>query len=596
MHSRSVPICPRLFVESLVVHEFPNAPHPGIAASARGGLTLEAVITSDERVEIGLDPHPAKLLPAFHRIHRRPTVRIAVDEQDRTRREVERELRDEPRVVLVAALRIRGFRAVRERVSRIDRDRPLHVAGKLVKVVDRPIGTAFRAGRAHERQVSAGRGAHDADVVGIEPLRRGLAANDSDGALQILPRRRVLGQPAQRTWRAVFHRHDRHALFVQVAPRRRDFEAVRTVAHVSAARVDDLDRLRLEFLRRVPLEIRQALVRLHIRHLAFWPDRLLAVFAARIVVRIAGHQIDFRAETPVKIHLAKVLGDTVEPVVVGGAVLTLARVAHETVGTVREEMDLGRDFHPAELAVDLRGTVRRIDVRPSVEERHRTRLRVELEHVRELYVDRVALARVGAGESIRERVGGVDRHRPVYVAWKLVEFVDRPVRWCERARREQDRQVRARGEPERSDLLRVESSFLRIVADETDGALPILPRALVDRQPLRTRRPVGEAHANEPEFGELFRDPVNPHPVAATLITAAGNEQHASAVFLRRCLVPVEIRHRMIRRLESRRLHLLGGRRDLTGLEIRDLSFRPQRDLLPRERQNGYQEPRTKNR
>ena len=88
-----------------MVHEFPNAPHPGIAARARGGLPLEAVIPSDERVEIGLDPHPAKLLPAFHRIHRRPTVRIAVDEQDRTRREVERELRDEPRVVLVAPRR-----------------------------------------------------------------------------------------------------------------------------------------------------------------------------------------------------------------------------------------------------------------------------------------------------------------------------------------------------------------------------------------------------------------------------------------------------------------------------------------------------------
>jgi len=437
--------------------------------------------------------------------------------------------------------------------------------------------------------VSAGRGAHDADAVGIEPLRRGLAADDSDGALQILPRRRVLGQPAQRTRRAVFHRHNRHALLVQVTPRRRDFESVRIVAHVAAARVDDLDRLRLEFLRHVPLDIRHALVRLHIRHLAFRPDRLLEVFAASIVVQIAGHQIFFLAETPVKIHLAEVLGDTVEPVVVSRAVLALARVAHETVGTVCEEMDLGRDFHPAELAVNLRGAVRRIDVCPAVEERHRTRLRVELEHVRELDVDRVALARVGAGQSVRQRVGGVDRHGPVDVAGKLVEFVDRPIRRCQRARREQGRQVRARGEPERTDLLRVESSFFRVVADETDGALPILPSALVDRQPLRTRRTVGEAGANEPEFGELLRDPVNPHPVAATVITAAGNEQHASAVFLRRRVVPVEIRHCMLGRLESRRLHLLGGRRDLTGLEIRDLPFRPQRHPLPGERLNGDQ-------
>ena len=207
--------------------------------------------------------------------------------------------------------------------------------------------------------------------------------------------------------------------------------------------------------------------------------------------------------------------------VVGGAVLAFVRVAHETVGTVREEVNLGRDLHPAELAVDLRGAVRRIGVRSTVKKRHRTRLRVELERVRELDVDRVALARVGAGKSIRERVSGEDRHRPVYMARKLVAFVDRPVRRCERARREQDRQVRARGEPEHADLLRVEPSFLRIVAHQTDGALPILPRALVDRQPLRARRTVGEARANEPQFGELLRDLVNPLSVAAALITAA---------------------------------------------------------------------------
>jgi putative transposase len=41
-----------LLVETLVVHEFPNAPHPGVAARARSGLPLEAVISSGERVEI----------------------------------------------------------------------------------------------------------------------------------------------------------------------------------------------------------------------------------------------------------------------------------------------------------------------------------------------------------------------------------------------------------------------------------------------------------------------------------------------------------------------------------------------------------------
>jgi len=49
----------------------------------------------------------------------------------------------------------------------------------------------------------------------------------------------------------------------------------------------------------------------------------------------------------------------------------------------------------------------------------------------------------------------------------------------------------------------------------------------------------------------------------------------------------------MIRRLESRRFHLLGGRRDLLGLEIRDLSFRPQRNPLSGDGQNGEHQPRT---
>ena len=54
-------------------------PIPGIAARAWSGLSLQAVAAFGECVEIGLDAHPAKLLPAFHRIHRGtpPTPRFA---------------------------------------------------------------------------------------------------------------------------------------------------------------------------------------------------------------------------------------------------------------------------------------------------------------------------------------------------------------------------------------------------------------------------------------------------------------------------------------------------------------------------------------
>ena len=132
-----------------MIHEFPHAIHPGITSSSWGRLLLKAVPTSDKCVEVRLNSHPTKLLPAFHRIHRCPTVGIAVDEQHRTARQVKGELFYGSRFILVATLRIRDIRSVCECVCRIDRDRPLHVAGKLVEVVDRPIRTAFRAGGAH---------------------------------------------------------------------------------------------------------------------------------------------------------------------------------------------------------------------------------------------------------------------------------------------------------------------------------------------------------------------------------------------------------------------------------------------------------------
>ena len=76
-------------VEAFVVHEFPDASHPCVAAGARSGLALKAVGTTNQRVEITLDAHPTELLPAFDRVHRRPAVCIAVDEEDRACGEVE---------------------------------------------------------------------------------------------------------------------------------------------------------------------------------------------------------------------------------------------------------------------------------------------------------------------------------------------------------------------------------------------------------------------------------------------------------------------------------------------------------------------------
>jgi hypothetical protein len=52
-----------LSIESLVVHEFPDASHPGVAACARGGSPLEAVTAADKRVEIGLHEEGMKKGP-----------------------------------------------------------------------------------------------------------------------------------------------------------------------------------------------------------------------------------------------------------------------------------------------------------------------------------------------------------------------------------------------------------------------------------------------------------------------------------------------------------------------------------------------------
>lgn len=101
---------------------------------------METMIARGQCVEIGLKAHATQLFPAFHRIHRRPSIGVAMDEQHRTGGEIEGEFRCEPRVILVAAFRISGIDAIGERVGRIDRDRPLNGAGNLVGVIDRRVG------------------------------------------------------------------------------------------------------------------------------------------------------------------------------------------------------------------------------------------------------------------------------------------------------------------------------------------------------------------------------------------------------------------------------------------------------------------------
>jgi hypothetical protein len=56
----------QLSIETLVIHEFPDATHPSVATRTWSGFPLEAVIAGGKCMKIRLDTHAAELLPALH--------------------------------------------------------------------------------------------------------------------------------------------------------------------------------------------------------------------------------------------------------------------------------------------------------------------------------------------------------------------------------------------------------------------------------------------------------------------------------------------------------------------------------------------------
>ena len=115
-----------------------------------------------------------------------------MNEQDRTSIQIKGELRHKTGRIIIATGGVVTIGTIGQRVGRIDRHRPLHIAGDLVEIVDRPVGAVPGTGRAHEREVPACRRAHDADAVRIKSFRRRLGAHDADGALEILPGGRMV--------------------------------------------------------------------------------------------------------------------------------------------------------------------------------------------------------------------------------------------------------------------------------------------------------------------------------------------------------------------------------------------------------------------
>ena len=118
-------------------------------------MVLETMFTQRQRVQLTLDAHASHLFPQLHGVHRRPAIRIAMDEKHRSCLFVETEIRYQYSTVVVTSRRIRGIVAIREGVSRIDAQTPLHIARLLVNLVNRPIRLVHRRGNTHQRQVTA---------------------------------------------------------------------------------------------------------------------------------------------------------------------------------------------------------------------------------------------------------------------------------------------------------------------------------------------------------------------------------------------------------------------------------------------------------
>ena len=476
-------------------------------------------------MELALEPHRVQLLPALDRVHGRIAVGIAVQEEHLAGLRIEREVVDQDVGVQIAAIGVGSIGAVGERVGGIERDRPLDVAGLVVDVVDPRVRRRERGRRAHQRQVAGRRTAHDADAVRIESAARRLRADEADGALEVLPRRHVLGE-VRGARRAVLERDDRHALLVEVATRGDDLEAVVVVEAVGAARVDDLDRPRLELLREVPFDEGNDLSILRVGRLAVGPDVFLDVGRAVLVGRPAVERGHLRAERAEKSHLAHELD--------GAPELGSGRRGVSASG---DEVDFGgnlrpvRHRHRTELPVDARRRDgRRYIVVLAVEEAHGAGLAVE----REDRVDR----RAG-----REHARRGHRDREVDVAGEVVDVVDLRVRGGLRARRQEEREVRAVRKAHDADLVRAVAALRGGLAHEAHGALPVLPGDLVRGKPGRARA-MAEPHARDAVREELRLERLQRGSVADAGVVGTGKDDHARARGGGGRVGPLEVRRR----------------------------------------------------
>ena len=146
--------------------------------------------------------------------------------------------------------------------------------------------------------------------------------------------------------------------------------------------------------------------------------------------------------------------------------------------------------------------------------------------------------------------------------------------------------MRPRAHRHRAYLVRAEPACGGLAANEPHGALAVLPRALVDRQTMRTRSAVDEVDACHAKLRKTAGPCLDVLHVALLRVGAAGNENHADirlAFGLRRGH-PVYVGPAPFVRIEARRIRHVGHGRDLAGLLVGHATLGPQIHLL---RQSG---------
>ena len=361
---------------------------------------------------------------------------------------------------------------------------------------------------------------------------------------------------------AVAHRHDRHAHVVQIPSGGRDLEAVRPVAIVGPAGIDDLDGRGFQHLGEMPLDIRRALVLLHVGHPALRPDVFADVFRPRLIRCKTLRQRNFRSDGAQIAHLSHELD---APLQAKGS-MALARV----------QMHLGRNPPLAEFPVHERGARRGVRVDLPVVQAHRAGLFVEFEHVGQPHVRAVALTGGrGAGLAVRGGVGGRIDNRPVDIAREVIDRVDPLIRRRLAARCQQERQVRPGRHGDHTDFFRVEAPLGGLFPHKADRPLAVFPGGLPDGQSHGPGRPVHEVDALHAQFRKPFPPLFNQPHVAAVHITAAGDEDHAGAVRVRRFLEPLEIGDAVLVGVEIRKTGLVGHGCDLVRLRIGHLALGP---------------------